>query len=361
MPLMRRFARRCRQIVTADCPSCAETPATFYLKNIGRNEATVHSVSVPDGWELSMGSGAFSVRPGDALRVSLRRRPATAKDAETSGGLRRGGLEHVLVHTDDPVRPTRYIALAMDPLPPLSTSVRSIDFGEGPRSQVLSRKRTLIVQMARELGDVYVEPSEPWLMATLVHDQVVKTLSWRDGVVRAEIALTGNQSSAIGTGLAQAELLVCGTAPDAETDLHTLRLPVWMRIWPDVRAHPREVFLGIAPAATTVEKCVEIRSDIGPVPPLTIHPGGGGAAGIEASVRQRDSGGPATLCVHVDSARLAPGPHEGAIVVQCAPGRPDEVTVTIPFYVYVVHRNGCPAGERGKPLPGSSTHKEAKG
>lgn len=324
-----------------------QVTAKFSVNNVGTSPSVINDISGPEGWTLANEETPFALGPGKEALVRLTTRLRPSERHRLSAEPEAHTYAQVRVRSNDPVRPQLYVTVDVMRGPQLTVSVEAIDFGEGPREEVVERKRTFWACCRSDLGEPYVEPSEPWLVAALTDRIVNHPEPWRREWICAEIQLSLDQNAPRQSGVTNAEVLVTGTQVSNTTAERAVVLPVRVAIWPDVRPHPPELFFGTTQPGPSIERCIEIRSGGCEVPALVLAPKSPVPPGLRIAIHQPSSEEPPRVCVVADTHCFPIGVSQGRLVFVSADATDSNMRVVVPYYLYVQEHDRPPGSEPG--------------
>ncbi len=318
---------------------------------------TIGELVLQDGWECYDLALPMTIAPGEQKKFSVGRAPVTAH-GERRSALTESDNVHLVVRSDDPVRPYTYATLRVRSTPDIEVYESAVDFGDGPLEDVVERRRQVLVRYWEKAGDLYVEPSMPWLQAALLREVPGSLNPWNAMPTYAQVEFALDPAYPFEAGEHHAEVLIdfLGPEGDAKPSETAIRLPARVCIWPQLRARPPELFFGIAGPGVTVEKQVEVVGD--KAGPLHLDPACQLPTGIEVEVRQYESSGSTQLHATARGPALPAGVTQGSIVLLAGKAGSQQRKLVIPYYVLAMGREA----ERPWALQGGaslkSIHKE---
>jgi len=302
------------------------------VTSVSGRPLTLAALRVPPGWEVSglaapkvidpKGRVTFTVGPAHLPRPAAE---GSATAVATPGEL-------VLI-TDDPVRPQLRISLIPEStqLPPLDVSGDALDFGEGDRDDVLARKRYMLVDYEGSPGSLYVEPSQPWVHCALLREEAYARNPWEKRVHgEVEVQLDGAAPS----GPSRVDVLLSVVREGGGEVDERAHLSLTAAIWPEVRAQPKELFLGVVGPRASATASVRISAHPGWTCRLLPRPAL--PRGLKATIAPPSGGRARVLQITAEGSLLPGGTTEGEVVVLCR-GRTSQerVRLRVPYCVYV--------------------------
>jgi hypothetical protein len=290
----------------------------------------ISKIELTAGWETQPCTFPLTIQAGQSYRLQLKQ-TAMSEDPERD---RKAQTVSLLVHSDDPVRPTLTAALKVDRTPPLTVYDSKIDFGEGEQETLSSRSRSFYVHYRGEPGQLYVEPGEQWLRAELAREDYRESSTWKDGSVDAIVRLCIDDASRLPVGPGETSLRIAVQvegAPDETSRAGEVSIPVRVTLLGKVRAVPPELFLGIlGPGGVASQSVSIVGVDAGDIRISSTAP----ERGVDLElIRGAVPGTSAELRCSVQSDLLPEGITEGKVLLTLGIGTQKELVV--PYFVCV--------------------------
>jgi hypothetical protein len=301
------------------------------VANTSDSPLAVTGIRATKGWEVGGIATPTTLAPGSELAVKVQPAPSVVAGAKAAWG-----PGELVIATDDPTRPhyRASILLESSPLPPLGVSGDQLDFGEGDRSDVLLRKRYMVVDYEGTPGSLYVEPGEPWIRCSLLHEEAYARNPWEKRV-HAQVEVQLKEEAPAGPQTGKVLLSVVHEGSDGEDAQAQVLLT--SAIWPEVRAEPRELFLGIIGQGETAR--AEVRIIGRPDWTYVVQPQPAFPRGLAAKIRPSRSGKGRVLQVIANGRLLPAGATEGEVVLsvsgQSRKSMSQRVELRVPYSVYV--------------------------
>jgi len=295
---------------------------------------TVKDVLLPAGWLADGFRTPLALPPGGvrAVRLIPGQSATEAGPLPADAAASRPGeaLANVILLTDDPVHPIRYVTLVSSSSPPIAVHPTDLDFGDGTHDEFLTRRHRLWVQCAGTLDDLYVEPTEPWLRVDLMSWDVSER-QLGEQWCRAELDVYLSLEALPQEGeVTAAVVMVCCDGRRSRSGFE-VRVPARVRVLPETRAIPPQAFFGIVVGDGRITRRIQVVGPLGSQYRLgELAPR---LAGLSASLAARGDGRSAGLDVTVDAEKLPIGESEGEIRVYVVQPQARPATITVPYYV----------------------------